>query len=125
MKIRPPKTICFDFDGVINSYKSGWSGDDSSIPDPPVEGMSDLIRTLYEDGYEIKIYSTRLRSSVGRRAVKDYCRKMGIDECISDYSYEKPPALVYIDDRAITFRGTTEGLYDQIRNFKPWTKEVR
>ena len=34
----------------------------------------------------------------------------------------KPPALVYVDDRAICFDGHTETLFDKIVNFKPWNK---
>lgn len=32
------QTICMDFDGVINSYESGWTGE-ANIPDPPVPGI--------------------------------------------------------------------------------------
>ena len=33
------KTVVFDFDGVIHSYKSGWQGSATIIPDPPVPGI--------------------------------------------------------------------------------------
>ena len=33
---------------------------------------------------------------------------------------EKPPALVYIDDRAIRFDGDPRGLLEQIQQFRPW-----
>ena len=41
-------TVCFDFDGVIHSYTSGWKGDDV-IPDPPVEGIKEVIDKLRAD----------------------------------------------------------------------------
>ena len=33
---------------------------------------------------------------------------------------EKPPAIVYIDDRAICFDGRSDELLEKIKNFKPW-----
>ena len=39
MGLRYKRTIIVDFDGVINSYISGWNDDGPlALPDPPVEG---------------------------------------------------------------------------------------
>lgn len=35
---------------------------------------------------------------------------------------EKPPAICYIDDRAICFDGHPETLLEKVQNFKPWNK---
>lgn len=42
-------TVSFDFDGVIHSYRSGWKGA-AVIPDPPVEGIKEVIEQLISDG---------------------------------------------------------------------------
>lgn len=115
------KTICFDFDGVINSYKSGWCGEDN-IPDPPVDGIAEVIRTLSDMGYEIAIYSTRLKSWKGTLAVANYIDKMGISQYVKKFSCEKPPAVAYVDDRAICFDGNTDGLVEKITSFKSWVE---
>ena len=36
------QTICLDFDGVINSYRSGFTTP-QAIPDPPVPGVLEWI----------------------------------------------------------------------------------
>lgn len=41
-------TVSFDFDGVIHSYRSGWKGA-AVIPDPPVEGIKEVIEQLISD----------------------------------------------------------------------------
>ena len=43
-------TVVFDFDGVIHSFKSGWKGA-AEIPDPPVDGIQQVIENLQERGY--------------------------------------------------------------------------
>lgn len=43
-------TVSFDFDGVIHSYRSGWKGA-AVIPDPPVEGIKEVIEQLISDGF--------------------------------------------------------------------------
>lgn len=42
-------TVSFDFDGVIHSYRSGWKGA-AVIPDPPIEGIKEVIEQLISDG---------------------------------------------------------------------------
>ena len=61
-------TVLFDFDGVINSYKSGWEGY-GIISDPPVEGIKeaiDEIRSLLDSYTSIypKINFVPLKTSL-------------------------------------------------------------
>lgn len=51
-------------------------------------------------------------------AVRRYLRDNGIT--VDDVMMEKPPAVCYIDDRAICFDGHPETLLEKIVNFKPW-----
>lgn len=114
------KTIVFDFDGVIHSYKSGWK-DVDVIPDPPVEGIKEVIDELRTQGYEVCVFSSRVRLSTGWYAVEKWLKKHDI--VVDSISAEKPPALVYVDDRAICFNGECSGFVEQIKNFKSWVEE--
>lgn len=111
-------TVVFDFDGVIHSYNSGWQGIDV-ISDPPVDGIKEVIAELRNKGYEVVVVSTRCSKPSGILAILDWLEKYNIK--VDKVSDIKPPAIVYVDDRAITFDGKTEGLVDKICNFKPWT----
>lgn len=113
------KTVVFDFDGVIHSYTSGWKREDI-IPDPPVPGVKEVIDELITQGYEIVVMSSRAASSAGCMAIREYLDKHQIK--VDLVTYEKPPAIVYIDDRAICFDGNAKTLIDKINNFKPWNK---
>lgn len=115
-------TVVFDFDGVIHSYKSGWKGA-GVIPDPIVPGITDVIDQLREHGYIVVVVSTRYSTQEGMEAVKDYLTKNGI--IVDDVLAEKPPAVCYIDDRAICFRGNTEKLVDQIKKFRSWVEDPK
>lgn len=111
------KTVVFDFDGVINSYASGWEGEDV-ISDPPVEGIAEEIEGIREAGYEVAVVSTRCASPKGMEAVNKYLADNEI--AVDKVCKEKPPAIVYIDDRAICFDGRSDELLEKIKNFKPW-----
>ena len=111
------KTICFDFDGVIHSYSSGWKGIDI-IPDQPVEGIKEVINQLRKDNYEVIVVSTRCSEVKGLSAIKDWLSINGI--YVDNVCKEKPPAICYVDDRAICFTGKTDGLVEQIKGFKNW-----
>lgn len=115
------KTVVFDFDGVIHSYTSGWKGVDV-IPDPPVDGIGDAIRDLYKLGYKVVVVSARCAEVKGMIAVKKYLSDHGI---LVDYvSAEKPPAVCYIDDRAIRFEGDASTIVEQVTSFRSWTDGV-
>ena len=111
-------TVVFDFDGVIHSYTSRWKGA-SVIPDPPVPGIKEAIDEIRHH-YRVAVISARCSQEGGIEAIKDYLKKYDIK--VDDIAVEKPPAIVYIDDRALTFDGHPEGLLNKIKTFKPWNR---
>lgn len=111
------KTVVFDFDGVIHSYTSGWKGT-TVIPDTPVNGIKEAIEDIRKAGYEVVVVSTRCETNEGMKAINEYLLNNGI--IVDRICREKPPALVYIDDRAICFDGNPDKLLDKINSFKPW-----
>ena len=130
--------ICIDFDGVLNSYKSGWKGA-TYIPDPPVDGaiewMKNLLALTGNDGsgpkypkFRIAIYSGRSRFIFGRRAMKKWLMKYGLSReeiKLIHFPLIKPVDLyLQIDDRAITFTGAFP-TFEEIKNFKPWHTKIK
>lgn len=113
------ETVVFDFDGVVHSYDSGWKGIDV-ILDGPVPGIREAINDIRAAGYLVVIVSTRCADRAGKDAIIRWLAYNRI--AVDDVRAEKPPAKVYIDDRAICFDGNPTTLLDQIRVFKPWNK---
>lgn len=115
--------VCWDFDGVIHSYTTPWQGT-TVIPDPPVEGIDKLLQSVKDAGYKNVVVSSRCATIEGLEAVKEYLKKYKLTKCIDSVQMEKPPALVYIDDRAICFRpDEMDTLLEKIKSFKPWNKQ--
>lgn len=119
-----PKTLVFDFDGTIHSYTSGWQGP-TTIPDPPVDGMREALANLHASGYEIIINSTRCNYLDGRAAIRRWLAKYGMAEYVDRIVTTKPPAIAYIDDRAINFDGDAGLMVERIKRFVPWTQGGR
>ena len=116
------KTVVFDFDGVIHSYISGWKGK-TEIPDPPVPGIEKTLKQFHDAGYEVVIVSTRCKNDrqyKGYLAIMMWLEKYNLVNYIDGVVAEKPPAVCYIDDRAICFDGHPETLFEQVEHFKPW-----
>lgn len=110
--------ICFDFDGVIHSYTSGWKGE-TVCEDPPVEGIKELMESLAND-YQVVVFSSRCSTEEGYQTVMDYLAKYSIP---GEVWKRKPPAKMYIDDRGIQFHGDCQRLYEDIKNFEHWIKK--
>ncbi len=121
--------LCLDFDGVIHSYSSGWKGADV-IPDPPVAGaIAFMLAALHH--FQVVIFSSRSHQAGGQTAMKKWLRENagqtwyespagpGIEDV--QFVNEKPPALVTIDDRALTFDGTWPSI-EELKAFQPWNK---
>ncbi|MDU4959580.1 MAG: hypothetical protein E6X17_02810 [Sporomusaceae bacterium] len=115
---RRKPTVIFDFDGVVNSYRSGWTGV-ASTPDPPVAGIGEAIAAIRRR-YRVVIVSSRCYQPGGIAAIRAWLDKYGIT--VDDVTGEKPPAKVIVDDRAITFDGNAAALLARIDRFQPWTK---
>ena len=115
MKYQP--NVVLDFDGVIHSYASGWQGVDV-VPDPPVPLIDEEIKRIRAAGYRVVVVSTRCATPEGMGSVRRYLRENGIE--VDDVAAEKPPAKVYVDDRAMLFDGNPKGLLEKIQQFRPW-----
>ncbi len=115
------RTICIDIDGTLTTYIK-WIDKDTFGDILP--GSVDCITKLKNAGWFIIIYSTRADKS----AVRMFLHKQGIPyDAINENPNQpqnaiggKPLADVYLDDRALTFNGTWEGMYEKIVNFEPW-----
>lgn len=134
--------ICFDFDGVINSYESGWHGLEN-LPDPPIEGVLEWIAAAQAAGHKILIWSRRTADAKylsdschfghdyavpvyllssdrfkGINAIKKYIqhwsaiKNISIDVEAIDFPYGKAHFDMLIDDRAHRFNGRTINLPD-------------
>lgn len=125
----PKPILCLDFDGVIHSYESGWKGADV-IPDRPVDGAMPFIVDALKH-FRVAIFSSRSNQPGGLLAMEGYVfnhmasyfSESVATEVIKmiEWPTEKPPALVTIDDRAITFTGTWPTI-ESLLAFQPWTK---
>lgn len=113
-----------DFDGVIHSYTSGWDESkegETWIPDAPVDGAKEGLEELKRLGYQVVIFTSRAKSIKGIKAVRNWmtANNLYCDQIV----LEKIPAVIMIDDRAVTFRGNWFETLQEIKNFKPWTKQ--
>lgn len=118
-------SIALDFDGVLHSYVSGWTGVNPT--DPPVEGALDFVNWLVANKFVITIFSTRANSAVGRKLIRDYLVRHGFPvERIGTITSEKPNSDLYVDDRGFRFTGDFEVVRKFLteNNFspKPWYK---
>ena len=123
MNTSQPKIIAFDFDGVLATYNGFISKEDIQAPNPEVVKAITLLK---EQGYKMLIHSTR-----GDEFLEKYCKQFSIPvDYINRHMHRegdnpgKPIAFVYVDDRAICYRGeNAESLVSEIISFKPhWQK---
>jgi len=122
-------TVAVDFDGVIHQYTSPFPGV-NQIPDPPVPGALDFLRSLIDAHYRVLIFSTRCLEKPGHeggiQAMKEWLTSNGLEEKYLrhlEFTAEKQAAIMYIDDRGWRFEGTFPTL-DEIKNSRSWTGKV-
>lgn len=109
-KTQKKDVIAIDFDGVIHSYKSGWTGE--TPKDPPMNGVEEALQKLIDKGYILKILSTR-----SPEKIQEYLDKHNLAKYISGVYNTKIRAKIYLDDRGVHFSGWEQAIKD-IDKFK-------
>lgn len=125
--------LCLDFDGVVHLYNSGWKGP-RNIPDDPTEGALQFMYDMLQEGWDVVIHSSRARYFGGISAMRKWLRRhamakdmwheWGFGPGLEDVRFVrwKPPAVLTLDDRAVTFNGTWP-TPEAVKKFKPWNKK--
>lgn len=105
------KTICVDFDGVLNEYNGYEEGNLGE----PLSGSQDFIKKL-RGKYKVVILTSRPKEQV-----IDWLGDNGFPSM--KVTNRKVPAVAYIDDRAIRFNGSyIQTIYEAV-NLKPYWME--
>lgn len=117
------QTVAVDFDGVLHSYTTPWKNPET-IPDPPVPGAIEWLKSLFPK-FNVVVFTARAQTPAGKAAVREWLAREGIyhGEPL-EVSYEKKPAIVYVDDRGYRFTGANWPSIDEIYKMKPWWKTV-
>lgn len=118
------KTICIDFDGVLADYSEGFQGEDKFGEMVPNADNGTAI--LKKKGYTIIIYTTRPVTD----ALKAWLKENNITYDYINENPDQPKAAegskliadIYLDDRAVCFRGNWEWMMREIAEFTPWCK---
>lgn len=105
MSEKGKKTVCVDFDGVLNTY-TGWQGEHELFM--PREGAEKFLDELSRK-FDVHIFTTRSRDSV-----QTWLQKYDLQKYISTVTSKKEPALAYVDDRAIPFLGSFNAILTQL-----------
>ena len=107
------RTIAWDFDGVLHPYTNGWTG---STPDdePPVPGVRDVLAALQADGYRQVVFSTRANHVEGADGIAAWLDAHDLARFFDEVTHSKPPAIAYVDDRAVPFVGDWAAVRDGI-----------
>tara|TARA_B100001769_G_scaffold270751_1_gene262455 strand:- start:926 stop:1876 length:951 start_codon:yes stop_codon:yes gene_type:complete len=99
-------TISIDFDGVIHKYSKGFQGLDNAY-DPPMDGAIEGIQQLFQEGYILKILSSR-----PKEVIYPWLEKYNLTGYITEVSNHKFPATIYIDDRGFLFKNWNQCLVE-------------
>jgi len=109
--------IVLDFNGVLDQYK-GWNGELQDYP--PAEGVKEFLESLEENFRTIIVQSATLPIEF----VKNWLIKYHLDQYVDYVTNHKPPAAVYVDDRAVTHTGNFKETLEKVRSFKPFWESL-
>ena len=115
--------VAIDFDGVVHGNSKGFH--DGTVYDPPIEGSSDAIKWFKSQGYDIVLFTAKVKpdrplvnGKTGEELIWEWLSKYEIDTYIKEITCEKPRAICYIDDRGIRFESWEQTLkqFNEITN---------
>lgn len=110
------KICCIDFDGTCCDMKYPEIGD-------PKPGVKEALTKIREMGFEIHIFSCRTNPEVTKYLIDRIQQVRLMEEFLDKYEIpydkvlneNKPLARVYIDDRAIGYRGDWEKVIKEMK----------
>jgi FMN phosphatase YigB (HAD superfamily) len=109
------RTVAVDFDGVLHPYTDGWKG---SVPvdEPPVPGAKEFLQWCVQQRYEVVVFSTRADHAEGLAGILAWLLKYGLLEYVEGgVTHTKPPAIAYVDDRAVPYAGDWEAVRQGVK----------
>jgi predicted phosphatase len=113
--IEARKTICIDWNGVLDTYV-GWN---DGMPYPPRDGAKEFLQELNSQGYDVVILSSADSNDILKWLIDN-----DMLQYVCKITNVKVPALVYLDDRGITFDGNFSNALEAIKTFKThWESE--
>lgn len=96
--------VAVDFDGTLHQYSKGF--DDGTCYDPPFPAARNVMKVWADAGWTILIYSVRTYNSpTGKSEIEAWMHIHDIPYTEVYNGHGKPFADVYLDDRAVGFRG--------------------
>src|SRR4051812_26449770 len=104
-----PPIACVDLNGVLDAY-TGWKGETHF--DAPRPGAREFLEALQRRGYRIIIFTTRYHEDVWR-----WVKQHALEDLVADVTDRKPAAHVFVDDRAVCFRGDFHATLREIDEF--------
>jgi hypothetical protein len=102
--------VCVDLNGVLDSY-TGWRNPDHW--DAPRPGARQFLESLEACGFDVVVFTTRHPTGVRR-----WLREHGLLRHVAAITRRKPPAHVFVDDRAVCFRGDFGATLERVIVFK-------
>lgn len=111
---KKPKHVCVDFDGVLAEY-DGWKGPE--ILGNPKVGAKEFLEEINSLGMVVIVLTTREVNMV-----RSWLLENNLIHLVTRITNQKPPALAYIDDRAICFNGDFGRVLWQLVRFMPYWK---
>lgn len=112
--------VCLDFDGVCNTYASGWMGV-VKIVDGPTPGLREWLGEATRN-FRVAVFSSRSQQPGGSLAMLEWWEKHRLPDV--EFWTTKPPARLHIDDRALTFTGNWDDFpMERLLEFQPWNRK--
>jgi hypothetical protein len=117
------RIVCVDLDGTIAHYDE-WKGETHF--GEPIDGVAEALSKLKENNCLVIIYTTRADKAL----IKLYLETNKVPfDFINENPNQpanaiggKPFADVYIDDKAVQFKGDWSKTIEEVLNFKTWDK---
>ena len=103
------RIVCVDFNGVLDTYQ-GWRG--PAHFDGPRPGAREFLEGLATRGYAVVVFTTRYAPDVWQ-----WLLSHDLDSLVTDVTDRKPAAHVFVDDRAVCFRGDFASTLKEIEEF--------